>query len=500
MGLNKTYRDLLKHTGIYGFGQVVGRLASLLLLPVYTHYLSPADYGCIAILDLAVTVFAIVACVGFRHAISRYHFVASSEQERDAVWWTGLTATAVFVTAVVLVTWPIRQDLGVWTLGSDEPLGGYYYGLILPTLWFEGIGNLLLTHLQIVKRSLAFVSVSFGRLLLNATLNVTFLVWGGMRADGILTGNLISSVATCGLLLVLFVPQRGPYTFRVNIFRALAGFAWPMVVTGLLSLLMHQADRYLLRHYVDLDQVGIYSLAYQLGQGINTLILMPFASIWNVLQFEVAEQAHANQVYHRVFRSFSTILLLIMLGISLYARPLLSLISSSAFAAAADLVPIICLAYFFFSITNFLTLPAILEKRSFRLLPGGIAGAALNIFLNLLLIPYFGIAAAAWVSVVTFAAYTAVNYRCCRGDGTVTFPVRATLFPLTCVVGVYVVFRGVMLFTVSPLLLYGVAAGLWAGAGLLLVGQLLSPSRSWVEVLRSSGIPGEGPPSLLPRR
>ena len=87
--LRKTYRDLLKHSGIYGLGQILSRLASFLLLPIYTNYLRPADYGCIAILDLTVGILGILIGTGMGAAITRYHFEFSSDIDRRKVWWTG---------------------------------------------------------------------------------------------------------------------------------------------------------------------------------------------------------------------------------------------------------------------------------------------------------------------------------------------------------------------------------------------------------------------------
>ena len=48
----KPVRDLLKHSSVYMIGQILTRMASVLLLPFYTHVLTPADYGITAILDL----------------------------------------------------------------------------------------------------------------------------------------------------------------------------------------------------------------------------------------------------------------------------------------------------------------------------------------------------------------------------------------------------------------------------------------------------------------
>jgi len=65
----------------------------------------------------------------------------------------------------------------------------------------------------------------------------------------------------------------------------------------LLALTMHQADRYLLRVFLDMDRVGIYSFAYTIGQAINALCLMPFVAIWSVEVYEIARQPNAKQIY-----------------------------------------------------------------------------------------------------------------------------------------------------------------------------------------------------------
>ena len=66
------YRDILKHRACTVSGQVLSRLASVFMLPLYTHYLRPADYGTIAILDLTAGVVGIIIGGGIVAAVSRY--------------------------------------------------------------------------------------------------------------------------------------------------------------------------------------------------------------------------------------------------------------------------------------------------------------------------------------------------------------------------------------------------------------------------------------------
>ncbi len=142
-----TYRNLIKHSAIYGIGHVLSRSASFLLLPVYTNYLRPADYGVIAILDLFAGILAILIGAGIASAVTRHHFEAKDETERSQVWWTGLTFV-VFTGAVFLLPAMLsRNALANWTLGPAVMEGAFYYALILPTMWLNVPGHVLNEYL-----------------------------------------------------------------------------------------------------------------------------------------------------------------------------------------------------------------------------------------------------------------------------------------------------------------------------------------------------------------
>ena len=405
-GLARTYRDLLKHSGIYGLGQILSRLASFLLLPIYTTYLRPTDYGNIAILDLTSSMLGILISAGMGAAVTRYHFEARDEAERDQVWWTGLVFIVLVATAIVLPSILCRDGLALLTLGADIEQGGFYYALVLSTLWFGVIGQLPDEYLRVRKWSGVSVLVNLVRLLLNVGLNVYFLAVFHLGVMGILLGNLITTVVTTVALLVIFVQGRGRFTFHRSLVCKLWRFSGPLLVTALLSTVMHQADRYLLRLFVDMSQIGIYSLAYTIGQAVNTLCLLPFSAIWGVVMYEIAEQPDAKYIYARIFQYFVYGLALIMLGVALFAKHILAIMVPPDYLQSADLIPIVCLGYLFFSLNEHFKVPVLLAKRTTAIPLIVFTAATTNIGANLLLIPLFGLAGAAWASVVTFATYS----------------------------------------------------------------------------------------------
>ena len=400
------YKDLFKHSSVYGLGQFLGRLGSFIMLPVYTSYLLPADYGVIALLDFATGIMAMLIGGGIGAAINRYHFAVRDDEGRNQVWWTGLSLVMISGTVFLALTMFFRESLADLTLGAEVSQGAFFYALALPTLWLRVVRRVLDNYLRVRKWSGTYVVVNLIRLVLNIGLNVYFLVVLDLGVAGVLTGNLIAGVVCTLILLTIFLKNQDSYSFHYPLVEKLLRFGGPLIVTALLASLMHQADRYLLRLYTDLGQVGIYSLAYAISHGVYLLFFGPFMAIWRVTVYEIADHEDAKQNYVHVFQHSTYGLALIMLGVAFFAKPILELMVGPAFLPAADLIPIVCLAYLFFSFHEHFKIPVVLAKSTVTLVPVVCVAVLINIGMNMLLIPIYGIAGAAWASVITYGAYS----------------------------------------------------------------------------------------------
>ncbi len=400
--MKASYTDLIRHSAVYGVGQILSRVASVILLPIYTRYLTPADYGVIAILDLAAGVLGILVGVGLANAVQRFHFRTEEGAERNRLWWTGLATVAglAFVMAVPVLIF--REPISRLLLGPDADSAALFLVLATGNFFTRVLEELLTVHLRVDKRSTMLVATNLTRLALNITLNLVFLIGFNMGVAGILWGNLLTGVVAVGWLFCLFLRKRDRPSFDRRWLRPLAEFGGPMVVTALLGLGMHRGDRFLLRIFLDLDQVGLYSVAYSIGQAVNTLILLPFTQIWRVVIFELEGEENAQHIYVTVFRYFFDFLALSLFTVSVFASPILRVLVDEKFYPAARLIPIVCLAYLFFSLNVHFNTPALLANKTTRLILPSVAALLVNVGLNLFLIPRIGAVGAAWASVLTF--------------------------------------------------------------------------------------------------
>jgi O-antigen/teichoic acid export membrane protein len=465
------YREILKHSAIYGVGQVLSRLASFLLLPLYTSYLRPADYGCLAILDLTSTLLGTLVGSGMAATANRFHFDSDDDRHRDRVWWTALTLLVVAALLVVTPCWFARDLLTRVSLGRAQPAGPFYYALVLPTLCLTALGEFLFQYLRVRKWSGLTVVLSMGDLLLRIGLNVYFLVGLHLGMVGILWSNLLVTGTTGLVVFALFVASRGRYCFDVPLARHLWRFGMPLMFTTMLAIVMYQANRYVLNLYADLAQVGIYSLAYAIAQGVYGLLANPFTAIWGAVVYEIAAHRDAKAVYHVVFKYYAYVVALLLFGLSLFARPILALMTAADYSEAAGLIPILSLACFFSSLHTHFSVPALLAKKTVHLMPAVAVAATFNLTAPFLLVPRFGYYGAAWACVGTYALFSFTGLAVYRRIDRYEYPLVRCAMVLAGMGACCVVMRLMDQMRLSMWVLLCFAAMIWTAWAAALLGR-----------------------------
>lgn len=503
----KPIKDLLKHSGIYAVGQILTRIASVVLLPLYTHYLTPADYGTVAILDLTTAILSVMIGGGMAAAVTRHHFEGTTEKHFDRVWWTGISYVAAISFLLMSTMWLGRAWLSEVTLGKAIEEGhltlgdgSYFYTLAFANCWAYCIGYVGDTYLRVKKRSGLFVLISFTRLLINIGLNIFFLVSMGWGVEGLLLGNLIATVLQTAAMMAFFVKDRGAPVFDLSMMKELLRFSAPMIVTALLAMLMHEADRIIMQEKVSMDDVGVYSLAHKIGFAIETLCILPFASIWSVSLYEIAERDDAKQIYSDVFRYFVYGFGVLLLGAALTVHPILPLLIDVDYIQAIDQISVVLLGFFFFGMHFMFEVPALLKKRTGLMVPAAVAGVIVNIIANYWLVPMqfngapLGGFGAGWAGVITYIVYAAVGLMCYRHLYPISYAWKR---PLAALLGFCATYYAVRYYcfprlgTVMQIVVSVGVCGAWAAL------LLSSPIQEWLDsrrqkkIAQSASEPGE---------
>jgi O-antigen/teichoic acid export membrane protein len=286
---------LARNTAIYGVGQVAGRLASLLLLPVFTAYLSPAEYGLISMLALLSLVASSLFSLGVGTALGACYFQPSPEA-RAAVASTaiGLLAFASLVFLAVVAASVTELATLLETAGRVD---------VIWLACLAACANILsipfMQVLQFEERALAYVLVSVLSTVTTLGASVLLVVVAGRGVLGWQEGALIGQIVMLLGGAVLVGPRLSP-VFSRKAARDLLAVGIPMVPSFAATLFVQQASKYFLQRSHGLGAVGVYSAGFNLGFAL-AVVVSAFQSAWLAFFMSFRERrAEAAAVLGRV--------------------------------------------------------------------------------------------------------------------------------------------------------------------------------------------------------
>lgn len=421
-------KKTIGHSGIYTLGIVLNRMISIAMLPVYTRYLTPADYGVLELLEITVDVVSIVAGLGILNGLSKYYYLLESEEERNKLVSTLFVLVIVFYLAGCMMGGASSRLLSTLVFKGEQ-----YSNLIALSflnLFLQIVFHANMSYLLTQKRSLSFIVFSSLNLGLKLALNVLFVIYLRMGVIGVLYSAAISYIVLDGIMTFKTFSRVG-FHFSRETSKGLIKFGYPFVLSGLCAFLTTYSDRFFLNHYTDLRTVGIYSLGYKFGFLLMMFPVQPMMSIWMVQRFELVKNEDSTKIFNKFLSWFVIVILTVALAISLFIRDVLQVMSAPAFWEAYKIVPIILLAYFFQACTDFFDFGIYHSGKTKHMAYGTFIAAIVVIALNFLLIPKFGIYGAAWATLIGFIARLIYYYQASQTLYKIEFQFRKPLVTLS---------------------------------------------------------------------
>ncbi len=396
-----------RHGLIYGIGVLLSKAVAFVMLPVYTHYLTPADYGLLQLIDMVLEVASIVAGSRLGAGIFRFYHKADTDAQRRAVLSTAMVVLVTSYGCAATAMYVFAPAIAVAAFGNAANVALVRIGGM--SLAFESLLLVPFAYLRLGDRSTAYVTVAGVRLCLQVALNIAFVVYLQLGAVGVLLSTLVVNTLAGAFLTVYLVKEVG-LRLSGSAARDLLRFGIPFVGTQVATFIMTFGDRYFLRLVSDASTVGLYGLAYQFGFVLAQLGEVPFTMVWDPARYEIAKRPDRDELYARAFIYFNMVLLTIGVLITLFVGDFLRIAAAPAFWPARDLVPIILIAYVLQSWTIMHNLGMQMRERTEFYTLANWIGAVVALAGYMLLIPrLFGLGAAL-ATVASFAVREAAVY------------------------------------------------------------------------------------------
>lgn len=400
-------RHVGKHALIYGLGMVLSRAVSFIMLPIYTRALTPSDYGVMELISMTLDVISMIAGAQIAVGIFRYYHKAQHVVEKHAVVSTALWALTLSYALVGIVAFLAAGSLSSLIFRSTEH--AHLIRIAAVGFALQGLMIVPLTYARVRDRSTFFVVANAIKLALSLGSNLVLVVHFEMGVKGVLISNVIAS-GIVGVWLTVVVVRDVGLRFSRAATRDLLRYGVPMIGTWLAAFISTYADRYFLQATGNTAAVGLYSLAYTFGFVLTVLGQVPFMQVWESKRFEIAKLDNRDAYLAKGFVYLNLLLITVAVGIALFVGDLLRIMAAPAFFSAAQIVPVILIAYVFQAWTNAVETGILVRERTGLLSLANWIAAAVALVLYAVLIPRWLGLGAAIATVVAFAVRLGVVY------------------------------------------------------------------------------------------
>ena len=386
--------NLLKNTAIFTVGKMLSRLLVFLMIGVYTSCLTQAEYGTAELITSMANLLIPLACVGISEGIFRS--AAAKNGDKEAFFTNGLLVYGVG-SAVFLALSPLVGLLPVFT---DS------VWLIAAYVVVANLHTVVSQYLCAIGRTKLFAGQGILNTALVIGFNILFLPVLDMGVTGYILSTILADLTTT-LFLILFTrlwrAVKPKSVSRKTIWEMLR-FCLPLVPTTICWWITGVSDRFMVEAMCSAELNGLYSVAYKIP---NLLIyaISIFDSAWKLSVAEEEDTEARTAFYTRVWRIYTTLAFLGGGVLILTCRLFAGLLFAGDFVQAWVYIPILTTATVYCALCTFLSSVYFASKKTMWSMITAIVGAALNVTLNILLIPRWE---AMGASIATLASYFAV--------------------------------------------------------------------------------------------
>lgn len=390
--MKKQILRLGKNSMIYGVGKVLTRFINLLLLPLFTAYLTPSDYGVLALLALLSFVAHPVFSLGLSAAMGPSYFQGNNAQQKSRTIWTSFLILLGSVTILIIIAWLFPHQLSMIALQSPE-----YGHLVSLTLTGCGI-NILSTpfthRIQFEERAQAFVLITLIAALISIALSVIAVVLLGWGVKGMVISQLLGH-AIHFLIFFIAGARETIFCYSKPIARELLRLGIPLVPSFAFLFILLQSNRYILQWFEGLEQVGIYSVGFNIGMVMAVAVSAVSTAWYPFFMSYMEKQNEAEVLFGRIFTYyvylFGTLCMLFFIG----AKLVVLIMTQPDFHGAYVVVGFAASAQFFMGVFN-MFLPGMYYTKEVRYvaLVQGLA-AFVSVMINIVMIRWAGLFGAA---------------------------------------------------------------------------------------------------------
>ena len=401
-------KKLAEQTVVYGLSSVIGRLLNYLLVPLYTRFFAPEDYGVVTELYAYVAFLVILLTYGLETAFFRF---SKAEKNTAKAYSTALVSLIVSSCVFVFLALVSSESIANYMGAGIKQIYIQYFAVIVS---LDAVSSITFAKLRQDEKAFRFATVKLFGVLVNIALNVYFILFKELLdIEYIFISNLISSIVTIFLLFPQMLISK--ISFDKTLWKKMMAYGLPLLIAGLAGMTNETIDRILLKHLLPIEdsvyQLGIYGALYKLSI-IMILFIQTFRFAAEPFFFDQHNSGNDRSIYSDVMKYFVVVMGVIFLAVIIFYEFIIGFLGPAYrdHPDGFEIVSILLIANLFLGVLYNLSIWYKLTEKTIFGAYISIFGAIITVVLNFSLIPKIGILGSAWATLMCYFSMTILSY------------------------------------------------------------------------------------------
>ena len=363
-------------------------MSGLVLLPLYTTFFTLEQFGLLALYEITFEFLQLLSGLGVDNALLRWYWDEKAGYDKKSIFFNANLVSVI--TSIMIIV------LGYFSIyGFSKTIFGENQSLSMIT-WFilSALSRVLIRQPLLLMR---VQQQAVKQTILNIT-KVVFLIGFSYYTINYLQLGLKGIFMAELFANMLIAPYLIHYSFknmRLKIEFKLIGemlrFSLPLVTSWILTLVLTLSDRYIIKYFGNLAEVGIYSLAYKISNVIRVFVVHSFAQAYIPIYYKYMNDPEGEKFYKKSLTYYTFIAVIIALTLTIFGQEAIQIVAKSEeFWASYKLLPYLVIGTIFAGFRQILVLPINKHKKTKVISITNFSAGVINIILNIILVPYTG--------------------------------------------------------------------------------------------------------------
>ncbi|MBU5343509.1 oligosaccharide flippase family protein [Caldibacillus hisashii] len=386
-----SYKKLLNNSLIFAIGNLGSKFIVLILVPLYTYYLTKSEYGLIDLLTTTISFIVPIITLSIVDAVLRFAMDHNYDKKEVLINSLMICLIGFFVLVIIFPLLKIILPFNKYIL--------YFYLIILSQI----IDNTLSQYIRAKEmiRLFAFSGIINAITLLIS--NVLLLMVLNKGITGYLVSIVVSNLVRSLLLLFRANIVKDIHLDKINIslVKEMLYYSIPLIPNALMWWIMSLSDRYLITYFLGLSANGLYAVANKVPS-ILSIAHSIFFQAWQMAAIEEVESKDKSQFFSNVFNIFWLTMFILTSLLLVFLKLIINVFIAEEYFESWKYIPFLLLGVVFSSFSGFLGVNYIASKKTSGVFKTSIIGAVINFITNILLIPTLGINGASIATMLSF--------------------------------------------------------------------------------------------------